>query len=67
MLSPLNAVVARLEKWLSERNAERSAVAEYRTAWRRLHRLRRNQMENGRSALELRMSHSNPRSNERHD
>jgi hypothetical protein len=46
----LKTVVAKLEKWLSERNAERRAVAEYRTAWRRLHRLRRYQMENGRSA-----------------
>jgi len=46
----LKTVAARVERWLSEWNAERRAVAEYRNAWRRLHRLRRYQVENGRSA-----------------
>jgi len=63
-LSTLKEMVARLENWLSERKAERRVVAEYRTAWRRLLRLRRYQKENGRSVS---TSSSSLRSSEWHD
>jgi hypothetical protein len=37
----LKARLARLGSWLSERAAERNAIAEYRSAWRLLQRMQR--------------------------
>jgi hypothetical protein len=37
--SPIGPTIGRLRHWLSERRAERRAVAEYRVAWRLLNRL----------------------------
>jgi hypothetical protein len=39
LTSPIGATIGRLWHWLSERRAERRAVADYRVAWRLLNQL----------------------------